>query len=62
MSFPRVVAEAGLAHAVGDMTQRAYRRGEALEKRRKLMAAWASFVEPKAESNVVPLHKSEPSK
>lgn len=41
-SFPREIAEAALAHVVGDATERAYRRGDALEKRRELMAAWAS--------------------
>ena len=41
-SFAEPVAEAALAHAVGDeQTERAYRRGDALEKRRKLMDAWA---------------------
>ena len=43
-SFPREVAEAALAHVVGDETERAYRRGDALEKRRKLMEAWASLL------------------
>jgi integrase len=43
-SFPREVAEAALAHTVGDQTERAYRRGDALEKRRKMMDAWADFV------------------
>lgn len=42
-NFPRDVAEAALAHVVGDKTERAYRRGDALEKRRKLMAAWEKF-------------------
>ena len=41
--FQREVAEAALAHIVGDETERAYRRGDALEKRRKLMDAWAGF-------------------
>jgi integrase len=44
-SFAREVAEAALAHTVGDMTERAYRRGDALEKRRELMDAWARFLE-----------------
>jgi integrase len=43
-TFPREVAEAALSHAVGDETERAYRRGDALEKRRKLMDAWAGFL------------------
>jgi integrase len=41
--FPREVAEAALAHAVGDEVERAYRRADALEKRRELMAAWANY-------------------
>lgn len=40
--FPREIAEAALAHVVGDATERAYRRGDALEKRREMMEAWAS--------------------
>lgn len=42
--FPREVAEVALAHVVGDDTERAYRRGDALDKRRKLMDAWDAFV------------------
>jgi len=52
--FPREVAEAALAHSVGNAVEQAYRRGDALEKRRKLMDAWAGFIEPKA-ANVVTL-------
>lgn len=52
-SFPREIAEAALAHVVGDETERAYRRGDALEKRRKLMVAWANFCEPRKQGNVV---------
>jgi integrase len=49
--FPREIAEAALAHAVGDETERAYRRGDALTKRRELMAAWADYLEgPKGSS------------
>ena len=40
---PREVAEAALAHRVGDATERAYRRGDALEKRRALMSDWATY-------------------
>jgi integrase len=58
-SFPREIAEAALAHIVGDETERAYRRGDALEKRRKLMEAWASFVTvPDASGTVVPLRSA----
>jgi hypothetical protein len=54
-SFPRELAEAALAHVAGDATERAYRRGDALEKRRGLMEAWAAFCAPRAASNVVPI-------
>ncbi|MCG6115877.1 MAG: tyrosine-type recombinase/integrase [Mesorhizobium sp.] len=43
-SFPREIAEAALAHVVGDATERAYRRGDALEKRRTLMDAWSKYL------------------
>ena len=42
-SFPREIAEAALAHTVGDATERAYRRSDALEKRRALMEAWEEY-------------------
>ncbi|SED77926.1 Integrase [Rhizobiales bacterium GAS188] len=54
-STPREIAEAALAHAVGDETEQAYSRSDALERRRKLMAAWARFIDPKTPSNVVKL-------
>jgi integrase len=43
-SFPREIAEAALAHLVGDETERAYRRGDALARRRELMEAWANYL------------------
>jgi hypothetical protein len=36
-----------LAHVAGDETERAYRRGDALERRRQLMEAWEHFLERK---------------
>lgn len=54
-SFPREIIEAALAHTVGSETERAYRRGDALERRRDLMAAWASYCEPASPANVVRL-------
>ena len=42
--FPREIAEAALAHRVGDAVERAYRRGDALGKRRELMSFWASYL------------------
>lgn len=40
---PADIAEAALAHAVGDKTVAAYQRGDLLERRRKLMADWADY-------------------
>ncbi|NLH79691.1 MAG: tyrosine-type recombinase/integrase [Phyllobacteriaceae bacterium] len=45
--FPREVAEAALAHIVGNSVEQAYRRGDALEKRREVMETWAGFIQPK---------------
>jgi integrase len=45
-SAPREVAEAVLAHAIGDRTEQSYRRSDALAKRRKLMDAWARHCVP----------------
>ena len=41
--FPREIAEAALAHKVGNAVEQAYRRSRAIEKRRELMEAWAAF-------------------
>jgi integrase len=59
-SFPREIAEAALAHQVGGAVEIAYRRGDALEKRRALMESWAAFCEPRAPSKVIPLRKIDP--
>jgi integrase len=51
--FPREIVETALAHAIGNEVEQAYRRSDALEKRRKLMEAWASYcLEPKSEKVV----------
>ena len=52
-TFPREVAEEALAHMVGNTVERAYRRSDALEKRRKLMQAWADFRAAKRKGKVV---------
>ena len=43
--FPREVAEAALAHRVGNEVELAYSRGDALAKRQALMTAWASYLD-----------------
>ena len=42
-AFPREIVETALAHVIGDKAEQAYRRSDALERRRKLMEAWASY-------------------
>lgn len=42
--YPREIAEQALAHQVGSEVERAYRRGDALEQRRAMMADWATFL------------------
>ena len=55
-TFPREVAEAALAHLVGDETERAYRRGDALAKRRRLMDAWAAYLgSTRSDTKIIPL-------
>lgn len=54
--FPRELAEAAIAHVVGDKVEQAYRRSDALEKRRQLMEAWANYCEPsKTDGQVINL-------
>jgi integrase len=42
-NHPREIAEKALAHTLRDETERAYQRGDLLEKRRRLMADWAEY-------------------
>jgi integrase len=54
-SAPREVVETALSHVIGDKAEQAYRRSDALEKRRKLMEAWAMYCEPSNSNNIVQL-------
>ena len=56
-NFPREITDTALAHVIGGKAERAYRRSDALEKRRKLMDSWAAYCEPKRSSNAVPMHQ-----
>jgi integrase len=55
--YPRELIETALAHVVGDKAEQAYRRSDALEKRRELMKAWSGYCEPKSTANVVQISK-----
>lgn len=57
-NYPREIAEAALGHVVGDKTEAAYRRGDALEKRARLMTAWAEYcARPQATGSVTTLKR-----
>ncbi len=43
--FPHELAEQALAHTIQNKAEAAYRRGDALERRRAMMNAWADFCE-----------------
>ena len=42
---PREVLEAALAHVVQNKVEAAYMRSDLFERRRRLMADWAAYVE-----------------
>jgi integrase len=53
-SFPHEVAEMALAHAIPSAVEKAYRRGDLFEKRRRLMEAWADYcIKPTSTSKVI---------
>jgi integrase len=56
--YPRELAEHALAHTIGDRAEQAYRRDDALERRRPMMEEWAAFCggpdEAQNAQNVLP--------
>lgn len=57
-AYPGEVREMALAHAIKNLTEAAYRRGDLFEKRRRLMEEWARFCEtPRLGGDVVPINK-----
>ncbi len=49
-NHPRDIAEQALAHVLDNKVEAAYRRGDALEKRRKMMQEWADYCESKEDA------------
>jgi integrase len=47
-AFPKAVIDMALAHTVPDKVEAAYRRGDLIEKRRKLMESWARYCTTKS--------------
>jgi len=60
-NFANEVLEMALAYAISEKVEAAYRRGELLDKRRRLMEAWAEFCAAPAAtgSNVLPIRTAE---
>jgi integrase len=58
-NYPNHVVEMALAHAVGDKVEKAYRRGDLLAKRHRLMVDWAKYCaqQPAADDNVTPFRQ-----
>ena len=58
-AYPSDVVEMALAHKVASKVEAAYRRGDLFEKRRHLMADWATYCAKPSTvgSNVLPLRK-----
>jgi integrase len=61
-SFQNEIAEAVLAHVIGDKVEQAYRRGDLFDKRRRLMQQWATFCTTApasgAQNKIVPMRAS----
>lgn len=54
--FPGEMAEVALAHKISSAVEAAYRRGDMIEKRRRMMADWSDFLSgAKEAANVVRL-------
>ena len=53
-TYPGEMAEVALAHRISNAVEAAYRRGDMVEKRRRMMADWAGFLGGQAKAlNVV---------
>ncbi|WP_439328700.1 tyrosine-type recombinase/integrase [Aquicoccus porphyridii] len=52
-SYPGDMAEVALAHKISNAVEASYRRGDMIEKRRRMMADWADFMCGNAEGGKV---------
>jgi integrase len=58
-AYPQEVREQALAHAIPNRVEAAYRRGALLEKRRRLMDAWAEYCgKPQTGAQVVAIRRT----
>jgi integrase len=61
-AYPDEIRKAASGHAVGDAVKEAYQRTDLLEKRRRLMSEWATFLEKPATNQgatVAPLRRAQ---
>lgn len=56
--FPHEVCEMALAHTIPNAAEAAYRRGDLFEKRRKLMDAWADYINSPQQAGAMVLLRS----
>lgn len=59
-NYSRDVCEMALAHSIGDKVEAAYRRGDLIEKRTRLMRDWAKFINtaPTIGANVLAIRQA----
>lgn len=60
-AYAHEVAEMALAHTIGNKVERAYRRGDLFDKRKRLMDDWATYcsTDCKLDGNVTQIRKVE---
>ena len=57
--FSHEVCEMALAHTIPNAAEAAYRRGDLFEKRRKLIEAWADYIDaPSCDAAVIPIKQA----
>lgn len=56
--YPNHVIEMALAHQIPDAVEKAYRRGDLLAKRTRLMADWAKYIKQPTNEKVTPLREA----
>ena len=58
-NFDKIVIDMALAHAVGDRVEAAYRRGDLIQKRRRLLDAWSRYCSgvPTGTGKVLPMKR-----
>lgn len=56
-NYPRDVCEMALAHTIKDKAEAAYRRGDLIEKRSRLMDDWGKYLAKPRVASVIPIGK-----